>query len=442
MTIELDQPQNRRSNKKVKGSLWIQLRIVISDYYDYIIADIIKGLMAESTITVDVHQILQDIRMVYVKFWQDYFQEEFKVSKNTRNLSSEANKRLTNAIWTLLKHQSALSTMMQEYVVNILSNMGTELPGLVKYDKFTESYRIDQEYFGYLTNFIREYILTNYFDQVVVGQAFKIILYSQRVSYGEVWELRQQLIELFRNVIYDSKELRMVRIAIHKWALNLNIPQPAIKLLESIVYGFVLTYSHQKKDLEPFMNMIKAQLNQRERVIKNIYMVSPKENIDIVMEWVRQQLKIVFETIGLEINGNDSSFASELLKIYSKQVRLLDSGAETNKILQEMVRKYKLPEIELDPEIRTETDSNTDTMSVSCNNHFSVLNSIEIYDGPTTEADEPEPMTSNEFFVTMVTSISQIITQELDNDPTLEKFVETIQKAAKAQLPGGDEYYI
>ena len=261
MTIELDQPQNRRSNKKVKGSLWIQLRIVISDYYDYIIADIIKGLMAESTITVDVHQILQDIRMVYVKFWQDYFQEEFKVSKNTRNLSSEANKRLTNAIWTLLKHQSALSTMMQEYIVNILSNMGTELPGLVKYDKFTESYRIDQEYFGYLTNFIREYILTNYFDQVVLGQAFKIILYSQRVSYGEVWELRQQLIELFRNVIYDSKELRMVRIAIHKWALNLNIPQPAIKLLESIVYGFVLTYSHQKKDLEPFLNMIKGLKN-------------------------------------------------------------------------------------------------------------------------------------------------------------------------------------
>jgi hypothetical protein len=332
--------------------------------------------------------------------------------------------------------------MMQEYIVNILSNMGTELPGLVKFDKLTQKYAIDQEYLDYLTNFIQEYILTNYFDQVVLGQAFKIILYSQRVSYGEVWELRQHLIELFRNVIYDIKELRMVRIAIHKWALNLNIPQSATKLLESIVYGFVLTYSHQKKDLAPFMNMIKAQLNQRERVIKNIYMVSPKEHIDIVMEWVRQQMKVVFETIGLEINGNDATFASELLKIYSKQIRLLNSSAETNKILQDMVRNYKLPEIELDPEIRTETDSNNDTMSVSCNNHFSVLNNIEIYEGPTSEADDPEPMTAQEFFVTMITSISQIITQELDNDPTLEKFVETIQKTAKHQLPGGDEYYI
>jgi hypothetical protein len=277
---------------------------------------------------------------------------------------------------------------------------------------------------------------------VVLGQAFKIIVYSQRVSYGEVWELRQQLIELFRNVIYDVKELRMVRIAIHKWALNLNIPQPAIKLLESVVYGFVVTYFHQKKDIEPFLNLIKAQLNQRERVIKNIYMVSPKENIEVVIEWVRQQLKIVFETLGLEINGNESTFASELIKVYSKQIRLLDGSTETNKILQQMVRNYKLPERELDPEIRTETDSNSDTVSITTNNHFSVLNSIEIYDKPAAEADEPEPMTSNEFLVTMVTSISQIIAQELENDPTLEKFVETIQQTAKNQLPGGEEYYI
>ena len=70
------------------------------------------------------------------------------------------------------------------------------------------------------------------------------------------------------------------------------------------------------------------------------------------------------------------------------------------------------------------------------------MNNIEIYDTPVTEADDPEPMTSNEYLISMLTSISQVIAQELEIDQTLEKFVEEIQKTAKNQLPGGEEYYI
>lgn len=444
-SLEVKKTPTKNRTVGTSEAFWEQVKSIISEYYEFIIADIIKGVFSELPPNLNVGDLLNEIKTDFMAFWQQYFipsSESYSTREKTLGLN------LRHAMIDTVKRYNILGDVMGDFIVNTLVQMSVDLKGLIiekssfaKKSQNQISLQLDKEYMNYLQNLVNEYVLVTYLDHFIVAQAIKIIFYLENIGFGEVYELRQKIIEFFRDFIYNTQKITEFRNFLSENVDQLNISINSLRLFEKILFGYFSTIIQHKHDPKMF-DFYKDQIRHRMILVKSNLVFPTREKKDIVMDWIKKQIQIILHFSSSEGKNRIQTLQAEIMALFSEAI---------NSQMDVETFDEKLDELDIDLLSDTEEfmkdSKNQEKVKNSIENESSsgissydkLFNKVVYSDEDVLSLDASElPSTTSG----IIRALGHMVLTQIESDLTLERLVTLIQELDKESLPGGNEYYI
>ncbi|XEO77101.1 hypothetical protein WKT22_02130 [Candidatus Lokiarchaeum ossiferum] len=376
----------------IKTSLWSKINLLFQDFFDFIIGDYLKGIFGETALDFDVITTLTEVRTVYLHFWREMLEgktEDLQDPKMIQNIQQMISEFLSASL--------KLPFFLQEMVINSISNMSAELANIVQF-KDSEVI-LNQRYMQYLEHLIEEYVLVNYFDHFILAGTFKILLSSEHLSFAQIYEMRVNLLEMFREFLFATKKYNEFLLFFENLRLNFKLSY-SIDIIENLILSFLICLANNKNNWHDILEYCKRSLQKRSKLIKNYLQIPVEDTHQIIKKWLEDQIQALFANDIYIKPNKQKGLLEKIIVIYDELI----SQKATLTHTQQTIKDF-----------------------------FTVLYGSDYHK-------------KNRFTATntqkMLISLATLIDSEVKLDPSLENFAGLIVKLQQESLPGGDEFYI
>ncbi len=385
--------------KNPLSSLWSKIGPLFSDFYDYILGDYLKGIFGETSLDFDVTSALSEIRKVYLRFWKKIVGVDHE-----QLLDPKFVEHFQGILEEYLSERLSFPFFLQQMVCTSISNMSVELITIFNINEpsgsdSNMSISINTRYMHYLQHLVEEYVLVNYFDQVILAGTIKILMYTEHLSYAQIYEMRINLLEMFREFLFDTKKYEEFLLFFENTRSTLKLTY-SIDLTENLVLSFLISLANNKQKWDQILSYCKKSLLHRTKLIKTNLQMSIEDTNQVILRWVEQQLQNILSNDAEIVVENPKLLIGKFCALYEKLIS----------------RESKLAPIQQQIQV-----------------FFKDLYGEEFHKRNRFTGNNTQKM---------LISLATLIDSEVKIDPTLENFASLIQKMQKESLPGGNEFYI
>jgi hypothetical protein len=402
--------------KKRSKEIWPQVVSLIEDYFDFMIMDIIKGVYSELLRNTEFPVITSLLRKAFLSFWRNFVSHpiDTKIGWEYRQFYLK-----------VLNEIPDFDEITKDFVLNTITQMGLEIQHLFTITSLPSGKlvcEVDEEYQNYLLNLVNEYIQMTYFDHFILGQALKMVFYTESYTFGEVYELRQKLNEFFRNFLHGLNSISGFKKLIQNLSDKMPISQYKMELFSKIIlahFGTVIRNRNQSES--EFLQRLKTQILRRTNLIKTNLGFQTPSNIDRVKEWISSQIEqvLIYESLSdkdkLQLKGIITDIFN---KFITHEIDLKESLHLINKI----------------PQIKINIDSEPP------NNRYDELFNQISYEQE--DIMSMEEQTNSHSTSELLKALLYTISESIEVDPSLENLIELIHQIQFENSPGQDGFYI
>lgn len=254
----------------------LQIGALYNDFYNLVIFDVLKPLLISNiSIEVPLIKIKDEIGKVFVDGALKYKVDYPKISE-------------------ILKNQDIPSEII-DYIIDLLSKFANKLDSYFLKDIKDPNSALEgkdlQIILDEFNSIISEYVLFSYFDLITLKQAISLLTYGTNLSLTEIYQFREQCVELFKTAMSIDIDLGIgdvlnsIRDKLEELIQN-------EKIIDLIIMQFMSFFEFliSSEDLLTIIPILKPILLQKTIDYRQLTPFIASSDVKIIIEWFKKQV--------------------------------------------------------------------------------------------------------------------------------------------------------